>query len=187
MDKEEWLQNQVNCAKTSAVALRTRIAADCSGQEELDRLAILDETERQSVLMKAEEFLEKEFRQINQLADDLEKLADSPVERPTHMTAEIFLHPANIAPRLIYRPQKWENQATYAYYFNWNIHFYETKVRLCLTISDKEEPLFVSAKDLVPESLHRIHTTDFELVKRRISRNIWRHVYLNTLYQAGVF
>jgi len=81
-----------------------------------------------------------------------------------------------------YRVTEGSDVLTYVYYYYWPVHFYETKLRICLTVSDQEEPLFVTAKDLSPDSLYRLATNDIEVLKHRLLRNISRHTYLNELY-----
>jgi hypothetical protein len=187
MAEKKWLEPYVERAVANAQQFKKRVDEQREEQMELDRLAGLQGAERQPILEEAEEFLEAHAIEINKLADDLTALAGAPVDKPEKMTAELFRHPVNIAPRLIYKVPKEGNILIHAYYFLWTIHFYETPLRLCLTISDIEEPLFVLVKDLTPDSLYRIAANNLEVVKKRLCRNIERHAYLNTLYKAGVF
>lgn len=187
MDAEKWLIDSVKWAEDKANKLRDRIAEQCVEQEEFDRLANLDEKERQPILQAAEKFLSDDVEKVNELADELALHASAPVDKPSGMTLEQFIHPPNVAPRLRMKKRDGKNILDYAYYFYWPIHFYETKLRLCLTISDQDEPLFITAKDLTTDSLYRIAATDLDLIKKRLIRNVERHAYLNKLYEAGVF
>jgi len=151
-------------------------------QKENDRLAGLNSDERQPILDAADKFLAAYKAQVNAVADDLAAFADAPVDKPEKMTREHFGHPPNIAPRLIYKETHAGEEVTYAYYYHWLIHFYETPVRMLLTISADEQPLFVLVKDRSPDSLFRISADNIEDIKRRLCKNIERHVYLNSIY-----
>jgi hypothetical protein len=186
MLEDKWLLASVENARSKAEKLREKIAADCKARDELDRLAAMDEIARQQILFEAQDFLTEQVLQVNDMAHDLAAYASAPVDIPTKMTPELFIHPANIAPRLLYRAKTEQTCLEFAYCYYWPIHFYETKLRLCLTISDKEEPLFVTAKDLTPNSLYRLISNNIEDVKNRLLRNIDRHVYLNDLYSEGI-
>jgi hypothetical protein len=182
MVEKKWLMPSVEQAQVRSRLLRKKIADDCKQRKEIDRLASLDAVEHQPILLEAQTFLAEQVCEVNELADDLAAFAFAPVDKPKQMTPELFIHPHNIAHRLRYRAKQGSTYLEYAYYYYWPIHFYETKLRLCLTISEKEEPLFVTAKDLTPDSLYRLTTNNLEDVKKRLLRNIERHVYLNDLY-----
>jgi len=182
MADKKWLIESVNEAEVILEKLRRRKAGECAKQDELDRLASMEKDERQPILAAAESFLSERKAEVNELADDLTRLAKAPVDKPERMTPELFIHPYNIAPRLRWRVESGNQTLDYAYYFNWRVRFYETELRLCLTISEQEEPLYVTAKDLAPNSLFRLSTTNLEDVKRRLRRNVKRHYYLNELY-----
>jgi hypothetical protein len=182
MREENWLLASVENARSKAEKFREKIVADRKAQTEVHRLVALDEVARQPILQKAQQFLAEQVLEVNQLAHDLTSYASAPVDIPVNMTPELFIHPSNIAPRLLYRTKTEQAFFEYAYCFYWPIHFYETKLRLCLTISDKEEPLFITAKDLTADSVYRLSTNNIADVKYRLLRNIERHVYLNDLY-----
>lgn len=182
MAEEQWLVESVQQAEMILESYRNRKAEERAKQEELERLATLDEDARQPILAEAEKFLAERVAEVNELADSLTRYAKAPVDKPVKMTPELFIHPYNVAPRLRWRVRQGDQILDYAYYFNWRIRFYETELRLCLTISGQEEPLYVSAKDLAPDSLFRLATNDLEDVKRRLRRNVKRHYYLNELY-----
>lgn len=143
---------------------------------------MLDEAERQPILVQAKSFLTEYKNEIDQLASDLAFHAKARVDKPERMTPELFIHPYNIASRLRWRVETDDKLLDFAYYYNWCIHFYETELRLCLTISEQEEPLYVTAKDMDSTSLFRLATNNLDDVKRRLSRNVKRHYYLNELY-----
>jgi len=182
MAEEQWLVESVGQAETILKGYHKRKAEELARQGEIDRLAALDETERQPILVEAEKFLAVRVGEVNELTDNLARYAKTPMDKPDHMTPELFIHPYNIAPRLRWRVRLDDRTLDYAYYFNWRIRFYETELRLCLTISDLEEPLYVTAKDMDPTSLFRLATKDLDDVKRRLRRNVKRHYYLNELY-----
>jgi hypothetical protein len=182
MAEEQWLVESVQQAEILLESFQKRKVEERAKQEEIDHLAALDEVARQPILAEAEKFLTGWVAEVNELADSLTRYAKAPVDKPTRMTPELFIHPFNIAPRLRWRVSSDGQTLDYAYYFNWRIHFYETELRLCLTISEGEEPLYVTAKDMAPNSLFRLATNDLEDVKRRLRRNVMRHYYLNELY-----
>jgi hypothetical protein len=182
MAEERWLVESVKQAEELLESYQKRKAAECAKQEENDRLAALDEEARQPILAEAEKFLAGWAAEVNELADTLTRSAKAPVDKPAKMTPELFIHPYNVAPRLHWRVSSGDQTLDYAYYFNWRVRFYETELRLCLTISEGEEPLYVTAKDLSPNSLFRLATNNIEDVKRRLRRNVKRHYYLNELY-----
>lgn len=182
MAEEKWLVESVQQAEVLLERFQSRKAEERSKQEEYDRLASLDEDARQPIVAEAEKFLAERWTEVNDLADSLTRYAKAPVDRPTKMTPELFIHPYNVAPRLRWRVSSNDQTLEYAYYFNWRIRFYETELRLCLTISEQEEPLYVTAKDMDPNSLFRLATNNLEDVKRRLRRNVKRHYYLNELY-----
>jgi len=135
MAEKKWLEPYVERAVANAQQFKKRVEEQCEEQVELDRLAGLQGAERQPILEEAEKFLEAHVAEINQLADDLTDLAGAPVEKPEKMTAELFRHPVNIAPRLIYKVSGEGDTLIHAYYFLWTIHFYETPLRLYAGIS----------------------------------------------------
>jgi hypothetical protein len=182
MVEEQWLVESVGQAEKILENYRNRKVEECAKQEEIDRLAALDEDARQPILAEAEKFLACRVVEVNELADSLTRYAKAPVDKPAKMTPELFIHPYNIAPRLRWRVSSGGQTLDYAYYFNWRIRFYETELRLCLTISEGEEPLYVTAKDMDSNSLFRLATTELDDVKRRLRRNVKRHYYLNELY-----
>jgi hypothetical protein len=182
MAEEQWLVESVQQAEIILEGYRNRKTEESARQEEIDRLAVLDENARQPILAEAEKFLASRVGEVNELADSLVRYAKAPVDKPIKMTPELFIHPYNIAPRLRWRVRLGDQTLDYAYYFNWRIRFYETELRLCLTISEQDEPLYVTAKDLDPNSLFRLATNNIEDVKRRVRRNVKRHYYLNELY-----
>jgi hypothetical protein len=182
MEDNKWLIESVDEAKVILEKLHTRKAEECAKQDELVRLAAMDKDARQPILAAAESFLSERVAEVNELADDLTRFAKAPVDKPERMTPELFIHPYNIAARLRWRVESGSQTLDYAYYFNWRIRFYETELRLCLTISEQEEPLYVTAKDLAPDSLFRLATNNLEDVKRRLRRNVKRHYYLNEQY-----
>ncbi len=181
----QWLTDSVQDAELLLESYRSRKADECAKQTEFDRLAALDEDARQIILAEAECFLAEYKNELDQLADDLTRCAKAPVDKPKRMTPELFIHPYNIAPRLRWRVESGEKLLDYAYYFNWRIRFYETELRLCLTISEQEEPLYVTAKDMDATSLFRLATNNLDDIKRRLRRNVKRHYYLNELYGSG--
>jgi hypothetical protein len=178
----QWLKDSVQEADVLLEKYKGRKAEDRVKQEEIDRLAVLDEAERQPILAEAERFLADYKSEIDQLADDLTLHAKAPVDHPERMTPELFIHPYNVAPRLRWRVESGGRLLDYAYYYNWRVRFYETELRLCLTISEQEEPLYVTAKDMDATSLFRLATNKLDDVKRRLRRNVKRHYYLNELY-----
>jgi len=182
MAEERWLVESVQQAEKILENYHNRKAEERARQEEIDLLAALDEVARQPILAEAEKFLADKVAEVNDLADSLARYAKAPVDKPTKMTPELFIHPYNITPRLRWRVSSGGQTLDYAYYFNWRIRFYETELRLCLTISEQEEPLYVTAKDMDPNSLFRLATNNLVDVKRRLRRNIKRHYYLNELY-----
>jgi hypothetical protein len=182
MAEEKWLVESVQQAEILLESYQTRKAAECAKQKEFDHLASLDEVARQPILAEAEKFLAGWVAKVNELADALNRYAKAPVDKPVKMTPEFFIHPYNVAPRLRWRVRSGDQILEYAYYFNWRIRFYETELRLCLTISEQEEPLFVTAKDMASNSLFRLATNNLEDLKRRLRRNVKRHYYLNELY-----
>lgn len=182
MAEEQWLVESVQQAEVLLERFQSRKAEERSKQEEYDRLTSLDEDVRQPILAEAEKFLADRVVEVNELADALTRYAKAPVDRPAKMTPELFIHPYNVAPRLRWLVRQGGQTLDYAYYFNWRIRFYETELRLCLTISEGEEPLYVTAKDMDPNSLFRLATRDLDDVKRRLRRNVKRHYYLNELY-----
>jgi hypothetical protein len=182
MAEERWLVESVGQAEKILEGYRNRKAEECAKQEEISRLAALDEDARRPILAESERFLAERVTEVNELTDSLTHYAKAPVDKPTNMTPELFIHPYNVAPRLRWRVRQGGQTLDYAYYFNWRIRFYETELRLCLTISEGEEPLYVTAKDMDPNSLFRLATRDLDDVKRRLRRNVKRHYYLNELY-----
>ena len=182
MDDAVWLFSAVENAQRRAKNLREWLAAEKIDREENSRLDVDDKNVLFSFLEQAEGILADQIQAINSLADDIEKYAKAKVDRPDQMTLENFIHPPNIAPRLRHRVEEGGETIECAYYFYWPVHFYETKLRICLTLSDQEEPLFVTAKDLSSDSLYRMATCDIEDLKTRLLRNISRHTYLNELY-----
>jgi hypothetical protein len=182
MAEEKWLVESVKQAEILLESYQKRKAVECANQKEFDRLASLDEVARQPILAEAEKFLAEWVAEVNELADSLTRYAKAPVDKPERMTPELFIHPYNVAPRLRWRVSSGGQALDYAYYFNWRIRFYETELRLCLTISEQEEPLYVTAKDMDSNSLFRLATNNLEDVKRRLRRNVKRHYYLNELY-----
>jgi hypothetical protein len=182
MAEEQWLVESVQQAEILLESFQKRKVEERAKQEEIDHLAALDEVARQPILAEAEKFLTGWVAEVNELADSLTRYAKAPVDKPERMTPELFIHPYNVAPRLRWRMSPGGQTLDYAYYFNWQIRFYETELRLCLTISEQEEPLYVTAKDMDPNSLYRLATNDLEDVKRRLRRNVMRHYYLNELY-----
>ncbi|MBM3137532.1 MAG: hypothetical protein FJZ98_05030 [Chloroflexi bacterium] len=182
MAEELWLVESVGQAEKILEGYRNRKAEECAKQKEIDRLAALDEVARQPILAEAEKFLAARVVEVNELADSLARYAKAPVDKPVKMTPELFIHPYNVAPRLRWRVNQGGRTLDYASYFNWRIRFYETELRLCLTISEQEEPLYVTAKDMDSNSLFRLATINLDDVKRRLRRNVKRHYYLNELY-----
>jgi hypothetical protein len=182
MAEERWLVESVQQAEIILEGYHKRKAKEHGMQEENDRLGALDEEARQPILVEAEKFLAGRVAEVNELANALTRYAKAPVDKPAKMTPELFIHPYNVAPRLRWRMVSGNQILDYAYYFNWRVRFYETELRLCLTISEGEEPLYVTAKDMDPNSLFRLATNNLEDVKRRLRRNVQRHYYLNELY-----
>ncbi len=181
----QWLTDSVREAEVLLKGYRGRKADESGKQAEIERLIALDEAARQPILAEAEIFLKEYKKELDQLADDLTRCAKAPVDKPERMTPELFIHPYNIATRLRWRVESGEKLLDYAYYFNWRIRFYETELRLCLTISEQEEPLYVTAKDMDATSLFRLATNNLDDIKRRLRRNVKRHYYLNELYGSG--
>ena len=182
MAEERWLVESVQQAERILESYHKRKAEECAKQAEIEHLAALDEDERQPILVEAEKFLAHRVAEVNELADSLTRLAKAPVDKPERMTPELFIHPYNVAPRLRWRVESDGRLLNYAYYYNWRIRFYETELRLCLTVSEQEEPLYVTAKDMNSTSLFRLASNNLDDVKRRLRRNVKRHYYLNELY-----
>jgi hypothetical protein len=182
MAEEKWLMPFAERGAARAEAFQKFEKGQRILQEKNDRLARIDTKARRPILEAAEVFLAEYVIQINAVADDLAAFAGAPVDRPEKMTLERFGHPPNIAPRLMYREKSDSGALTYAYYYLWVINFYETAVRMCLTVSEDEKPLFVLVKDLTPDSLFRFIADNIEDIKRRLCKNIERHVYLNSIY-----
>jgi len=178
----QWLTDSVQEAEVLLENYQRRKVKERAKQVEIDRLAAMDEVARQSILAEAEIFLKEYKKELDQLADDLARCAKAPVDKPERMTPELFIHPYNVAPRLRWRVESDGRLLDYAYYYNWRVRFYETELRLCLTISEQEEPLYVTAKDMDSNSLFRLASSNLDDVKRRLRRNIKRHYYLNELY-----
>lgn len=182
MAENKWLMPFAERGAARSEAFRKFEKDQCILKEENDRLASIDTEARRPILEVAEVFLAEYVEQVNTVADDLAAFADAPVDRPEKMTPERFGHPPNIAPRLMYKEKSDSETLTYAYYYLWVINFYETVVRMCLTVSEDEKPLFVLVKDLTPDSLFRFTADNIEDIKRRLCKNIERHVYLNSIY-----
>ena len=186
MAEEQWLVESVQQAEVILESYQKRKAEEHAKQAKIDRLAAFDEVTREPILAEAEKFLAGWVAEVNELADSLTRYAKAPVDKPDKMTPELFIHPYNVASRLRWRVSSGDQVLDYAYYFNWRISFYETELRLCLTISKGEEPLYVTAKDMDSNSLFRLATNNIEDVKRRLRRNVKRHYYLNELYGDAV-
>lgn len=184
MAEEQWLVESVQQAETILKSYHKRKAEERAKLAEIERLASLDEVARKPILEEAEKFLAARAAEVNELADSLTRYAKAPVDKPAKMTPELFIHPYNVAPRLRWRVQTGDKTLDYAYYFNWRIRFYETELRLCLTISEGDEPLYITAKDMDPNSIFRLAANNLDDVKRRLRRNVKRHYYLNELYSG---
>lgn len=182
MAEERWLVESVQQAEKILEDYRNRKADERAKQAEFERLIFLNEAARKPILAEAERFLAEYKKEVDQLADNLTHFAKAPVDKPERMTPELFIHPYNVAPQLRWRMESEGRLLDYAYYYNWRVRFYETELRLCLTISDQEEPLYVTAKDMDSTSLFRLATNNLDDVKRRLRRNVKRHYYLNELY-----